>query len=508
MMRAMGRLALLSVIVLVACSSGDQSVLRVDLRTDYLPGLEFAEVRLVVEDRDIELTVPVAASGDYVRGERVATLDTSGMGEVVVRGTLVGPSGEVIAERRISVSLDQRSAVTFVFSRSCEALQCPLEGAPSATECQGGFCVPPECSPETPEACGPAECESAAECPAPAATCADALCIEGTCLEAAIEGRCARGEVCHPTIGCLQVEQPDAGSPPPDGGVRDGGAPDGCSAAAECDDGLFCNGVERCLEGVCLPAEMVPSCDDGIECTVDGCDEGASRCTNVASDGLCTAEPSGTCGAAGCQYPTCTPSNCAAGPCQTATCVGDFCMRMDRCGRDQTCCAGSCVAAGCNDGNACTTDSCGPSGCVNAPNSNTCSDGNACTVGDVCGGGSCRPGPARNCDDGNGCTLDSCNSSSGCASAPVAVGTICGPDVCGPYGLCRGSCSGGTQSRSCRPQACDSSGACIQGSPEFESQGCSMGDGDACTLCNECGPGGTMRCIGTCFGGCCRDGIH
>jgi hypothetical protein len=49
-------------------------------------------------------------------------------------------------------------------------------------------------------------------------------------------------------------------------------------------------------------------------------------------------------------------------------------------------------AADCDDGNPCTDDSCGPTGCVHTNNTASCDDGNPCTVGDTCSGGSCLPG--------------------------------------------------------------------------------------------------------------------
>lgn len=47
-----------------------------------------------------------------------------------------------------------------------------------------------------------------------------------------------------------------------------------------CDDGIFCNGQERCgPEGECISGE-IPSCDDGIECTLDWCDPDIDMCRN------------------------------------------------------------------------------------------------------------------------------------------------------------------------------------------------------------------------------------
>src|SRR6266446_2101572 len=70
----------------------------------------------------------------------------------------------------------------------------------------------------------------------------------------------------------------------------------------------------------------------------------------------------------------------------------------------------------CDDGNVCTDDTCNPAtGCFDTNNTALCSDGNACTTNDRCGGGRCVGGASPNCDDGNVCTDDTCNSATGCA---------------------------------------------------------------------------------------------
>lgn len=53
-----------------------------------------------------------------------------------------------------------------------------------------------------------------------------------------------------------------------------------------CDDGIFCNGVERCdVNTGCVPG--VRDCADAVACTVDGCDEGQQACTHTPNDALC-----------------------------------------------------------------------------------------------------------------------------------------------------------------------------------------------------------------------------
>jgi len=71
----------------------------------------------------------------------------------------------------------------------------------------------------------------------------------------------------------------------------------GCTGDAECDDGLFCNGVETCNtgSGTC-EAGTPPDCDDGDPCTADGCDP-STGCTN---DPIPDADTDGACDAIDC----------------------------------------------------------------------------------------------------------------------------------------------------------------------------------------------------------------
>lgn len=59
-----------------------------------------------------------------------------------------------------------------------------------------------------------------------------------------------------------------------------------CSADAECDNGLSCDGAETCAGGVCV-AGIAPVCDDGVGCTVDSCDEATDSCTFTPHDAAC-----------------------------------------------------------------------------------------------------------------------------------------------------------------------------------------------------------------------------
>jgi hypothetical protein len=88
----------------------------------------------------------------------------------------------------------------------------------------------------------------------------------------------------------------------------------------------------------------------------------------------------------------------------------------------------------CDDGLACTTDSCDPAlGCQNVPI--VCDDGNACTD-DYCdtATGDCVFGNPKVCDDGNACTEDYCDTATGdCVFGNPKVcddSDVCTDDYC------------------------------------------------------------------------------
>ncbi len=68
----------------------------------------------------------------------------------------------------------------------------------------------------------------------------------------------------------------DSGTPPPP-------PPSPCTRSEDCDDGVYCNGAEMCVGRVCR-AGAAPSCDDGITCTIDRCDESRQACVSSAAD--------------------------------------------------------------------------------------------------------------------------------------------------------------------------------------------------------------------------------
>jgi hypothetical protein len=102
--------------------------------------------------------------------------------------------------------------------------------------------------------------------------------------------------------------------------------------------------------------------------------------------------------------------------------------------------------AECDDGNACTTDTCNADGsCSNGGVS--CDDGNACTL-DSCDAVSGCYSETITCNDGNNCTTDSCDPAVGCSTAPVSCddGNDCTIDTCN---AADGSCTNVDQCPDC-----------------------------------------------------------
>ena len=52
-------------------------------------------------------------------------------------------------------------------------------------------------------------------------------------------------------------------------------------------DGLFCNGPEGCVSGICAAKGTAPACKDGISCTTDSCDETEKRCQYKPQNSSC-----------------------------------------------------------------------------------------------------------------------------------------------------------------------------------------------------------------------------
>jgi Cys-rich repeat protein len=137
----------------------------------------------------------------------------------------------------------------------------------SDADCQGGqvcnldtgTCIDPD-GPCTDDA----DCGGGQVCNLDTGTCIDP---DGPCTD---DADCGGGQICNPGTGLCQDPT------------------DECLVDADCDDSLFCNGTETCdrLAG-CKPGAG-NTCDDGVACTVDGCDETSDSCSHTGSDAACS----------------------------------------------------------------------------------------------------------------------------------------------------------------------------------------------------------------------------
>jgi streptogramin lyase len=171
-------------------------------------------------------------------------------------------------------------------------------------------------------------------CPADTVDCTVAQCQVGRgCEQLPDDTRCAAGQFCRADVGCF--ERPACSSvSDPRCDDRQECTTDRCNLAtgrceyepqdAMCSDGRFCNGEEVCTPFRGCLLRSVPSCDDGVACTLDQCNELGRRCEHFAENRLCDNRL--------------------------------FCDGAETCDLALGCQRG--MAPNCDDGNACTVDRC------------------------------------------------------------------------------------------------------------------------------------------------------
>ncbi len=220
-----------------------------------------------------------------------------------------------------------------------------------------------------------------------------------------------------------------------------------------CDDTLFCNGPETChVTGGCQDGPD-PNCDDGVGCTVDACDEATDSCSHTADNNSCDdvffCNGDEFCHLVlGCQDgddPCQHPLVCDEPTARCVNCTNDgqcndglFCNGVETC----NVATGNCVPGTpptCDDGVACTIDSCSPASdsCIHTPDNTLCANGLFCDGNEVCHvTAGCQDGPDPNCDDSVVCTIDGCDETNDvCTHTPdhasCSNGSFCdGAEVC------------------------------------------------------------------------------
>jgi hypothetical protein len=274
---------------------------------------------------------------------------------------------------------------------------------------------------------------------------------------------CDGEETCDPALDCQFGNPPNC-----DDGVEC--TVDSCDEVNdECDhvpdDGFcnndqFCDGEETCDPELNCQSGGPPNCDDGVECTIDSCDEVNDECDHDPDDGFCNndqfCDGAETCDPElGCQSET--PPNCDDG----VECTNDVCDLAEGCMNTPD-------NSNCSDGVECTLDVCDPvEGCVNTPNNVACDDDVECT-NDLCDPveGCVNTPDDGNCADDVECTIDVCDAEQGCENTPddgnCADGVECTDDVCDPDEGCsnvpdNSNCDDGVE---CTMDQCDAAEGC------------------------------------------------
>ncbi|MHC4093911.1 MAG: Ig-like domain-containing protein, partial [Planctomycetota bacterium] len=240
-----------------------------------------------------------------------------------------------------------------------------------------------------------------------------------------------------------------------------------CLNAADCDDGLFCNGAESCdADGNCQPG--------GDPCPGQDCDEPSGACVAIPCDNDGTCEEGEDCN-------NC-PGDCLSG--SGPSCGNGVCEVAD--GEDCLSCPQDCSGrqGGKPSRRYCCGDGAGhnPVGCADA----RCSQGGSSCNADPAAGSCCGDGACTGYEDGFTCELD-------CGLPPFCGDGVCDADEdpcacsadCGQPSASEIHCANGTDEdcdgdTDCDDEECAGDAACAclpRGAP-------CTGDADCCS--NKC----------------------
>ena len=399
-----------------------------------------------------------------------------------------------------------------------EPLDVPCDDSDVCTDqdqCKGGVCVgkPADCGDGNP--CTFDYCEPGLGCLQDIL--AGAPCDDGLA--------CTQGDKCQADAECTgEAVDCDDGNPCTYDHCSNEGA--GCVFElldeVPCSDSDECTVGDVCVDGQCLGAPK--DCDDGNDCTVDGCEQPAGVCLNEVETGAgCSDGNPCTKGDVCLEDGACQPGPAAlvcddSNPCTTDTCApeqgcvfanddGLACDDGDLCTLDDTCAGGVCGGQQlpCPSDDPCTVSECSPDSgqCVEILlTGGPCDDSDECTQDDACSNGACLGQPAL-CIDNNSCTEDGCNPVAGCTFTPL-TGQACDDsdvctsnDKCSGQGKCKGSPISCDDGKQCTIDACDPLAGCTN----VPATGQPCDDGNACTSNDKCKQNG--QCAGG--GGGCND---
>ncbi|MCO6435780.1 MAG: hypothetical protein J5J06_01680 [Phycisphaerae bacterium] len=152
----------------------------------------------------------------------------------------------------------------------------------------------------------------------------------------------------------------------------------GCLNNQDCSNGVFCDGEEICNAGVCGPGTPV-DCTDAIPCTADSCNESLDQCDHTPNDFAC--DDFQFCNGS----EVCDPlQGCIAG--QPETCDDGVACTVDSCDENLDVCRHDVDDALCSNGQFCDgAETCDLfAGCQPGTPPDCSDDGIACTINDTC----------------------------------------------------------------------------------------------------------------------------
>ena len=190
-----------------------------------------------------------------------------------------------------------------------------------------------------------------------------------------------------------------------------------CGSADECQNGLYCDGEEECPYGFCT-AGSLPDCSDGVNCTLDTCNEETDSCDHEVDDTAC--DDDNPCTTDSCDVSTDTCINTEIDCADTVVCT------LDTCDTSTGDCVHTISDEACDDLDDCTIDTCDVSTDTCA---NTLIDGDGdLHAPESCGGDDCDDtddtiytGAPEVCDDGIDQDCDGSDMPPGGCDCPVSL---------------------------------------------------------------------------------------